>query len=449
MSAPRASAALAERALGHTQGDALVAVRHEHSLTAAFARSTPTLTSASDVRTVSVLRIVDGHPGVATVTDPDDDALRAAAHAAQAAAHAAARHGPGVFPALPAPATPRGHDGFDPATARQTADDAQAVLAAVVAARTADLQFAGTLTTGAVETAVASSAGALVSDRATHAHLEVVAHDPRSGRRGFATATATAAAAIDPSAVAREAATKAVAAGDPADLPPGAYPVVLDAPAVAELLHRLGWLAFDGLAHAEGRGALTGRLGTRVAAPRINLSDSPRFARTLPRSIDAEGVAKAPLPLIQDGVAHRVVHDTRSAALAGGGAVSTGHASRPGGAPGGVAPANLVLVGGDAADVDELAAPIDRGLYVTRVRHVATVQQSTASVAGVTADGTFLIEDGRFTRPLRDVRFSDSILRLLEATEALTARSRLAGTGRAAVVCPALRADGLRVDGRA
>ena len=111
----------------------------------------------------------------------------------------------------------------------------------------------------------------------------------------------------------------------------------------ATLLEFLGGLAFNGLAHAEGRGALGGRLGTRVAAPAINLSDSPRFAGTLPRAFDAEGVPKAPLPLIQDGVAHRVVHDPRSAARAGDGARSTGHATAPGGSPFGPAPTNLVL----------------------------------------------------------------------------------------------------------
>ena len=72
-------------------------------------------------------------------------------------------------------------------------------------------------------------------------------------------------------------------------------------------------------------------LGETVAAPAINLADSPGHPRTLPRSFDAEGTRKAPLPLIQDGVAHGVAHDIRSAALAG--ARTTGHALAPGGDP--------------------------------------------------------------------------------------------------------------------
>ena len=72
----------------------------------------------------------------------------------------------------------------------------------------------------------------------------------------------------------------------------------------------------------------------------------------------------------------------------------------------------------------------------------------------MTRDGTFLIEDGEIARPLRDVRFTDSILRLLEATEALTAQPAARVRGR--VLRPALRLrrrvpgaarDGFRVTG--
>jgi predicted Zn-dependent protease len=72
----------------------------------------------------------------------------------------------------------------------------------------------------------------------------------------------------------------------------------------------------------------------------------------------------------------------------------------------------------------------------------------------MTRDGTFLIEDGRITRPLRDVRFTDTILGLLERTEALSARNRLICEGdfygrrfASGVVCPALRVGSLRITG--
>lgn len=167
-----------------------------------------------------------------------------------------------------------------------------------------------------------------------------------------------------------------------------------------------------------------------------------------------EGVPKAPIALIADGVAANVVHDRRSAAIAGDGARSTAHATQPGGSPWGPSPTNLVMTGGGAVDSAELVAPIERGIYVTRLWYVNAVREKETLLTGMTRDGTFLIEDGEISRPLRDVRFTDSVLRLLGATEALTTTQRLVTEGEMygrrfahGVVCPALRADGFRVTG--
>ena len=91
-------------------------------------------------------------------------------------------------------------------------------------------------------------------------------------------------------------------------------------------------------------------------------------------------------------MAHRVVHDIRSAALAG--AASTGHALAPGGDPYGPHPTNLVLGGGGAADEAELCAGVERGVYVTRLWYSNVVRPKETLVTAVTRDGTFLIEDG-------------------------------------------------------
>jgi PmbA protein len=180
----------------------------------------------------------------------------------------------------------------------------------------------------------------------------------------------------------------------------------------------------------------------------------PSFPRTLARSFDADGVPKQAVPLIRDGVATAVVHDVRSAAVAGDGARSTGHAVEAGGSPEGAFPTNLVLLGGGAADEAALAAPIERGLYVTRLWYVNVVHERQALLTGMTRDGTFLIEDGRIGRPVTDVRFTDSVLRILHDTEELTAGQRLVSEGEFygrrfanGVVCPALRARGFRVTG--
>jgi PmbA protein len=446
---------IAERALGHTTGAAQATVMRERSLLSRFARSRPTQATRVDDMSVSILRVHEGHTGTADTNDLSDEGLRDVAARADAAARAAAAaaDGAGEYPGLPDAAPVPATDGFDAATAELDPAVAGAALAAAFAAcAERGLEAFGVWTAGDVETAIASSAGVRASERVTDTFMKVIARDD-GGRTGWGSDTAVAAGAIDPAAIAARAAGK-VTREEPVDLAPGEYPVVLEPEAIGELLDYFAFLAFNGLAHAEGRGALVGKLGTRIAAPSINLSDSPRFARTLPRAFDLEGVPKAPVPLIQDGIAHRVVHDTRSATRAGAGARSTGHATAPGGAGFGPHPMNLVLIGGGAADELELAAPIERGLYVTRFWYVNAVHEKQTLLTGMTRDGTFLIEDGRITRPVRDVRFTDSVLRILEATEALTGRQRLVSEaefyGRrfaTGVVVPALRAAGFRITG--
>ena len=100
-------------------------------------------------------------------------------------------------------------------------------------------------------------------------------------------------------------------------------------------------------------------------------------------------------------------------------------------------------------------APIERGLYVTRLWYLNTVHQKS-TLGDRDHARRHLPHRGRpHRRPLKDVRFTDSILRLLEATEALTATQRLVAEaefyGRrfaTGVVTPALRAQGFRVTGQ-
>jgi PmbA protein len=437
---------LAERALeAAPPGDALVQVTAERSLTMRFAASRPTQSTEVDDVTVLVAVCRDGRVGSATTNLTDRDGLREVGRAAAAAADAAARSGgPGAYPGFPGGAEVRAHHGFDAETAELDPAAAGSALErafAVCAER--GVEAHGMWSAGESTTAVASRAGAYTSEQATDVFMKVTGFAP-GGRSGYAETTGVARSEIDPGALAQRAAEKATMEGAPTMLPPGEYPVVLETHAVGTLLEWLGALAHNGLAYAEGRSALCDRLGDRVTAARINLSDSPFFARTLPRGFDAEGVPKAPLPLIQDGVAHRVVHDTRSAAMSD--ETSTGHALVPGGDAFGPVPLNLVLIGGGARDEAELARPIERGVYVTRLWYTNPVREKETLLTGVTRDGTFLIEDGRVTRPLEDMRMTDSILGVLDRCEDLGRKSRLTSEGEFygrrfayGVVCPPLR----------
>ncbi len=448
---------IAGRAASQAGPDALALVTRERSLMLRFAAGRPTQSTAIDDCTVEIAIPQKGQVGRASTNAVDDASLADCAERARLAARAAETSGgEGNFPGF----GPSAHeaallDAFDPSTAELDPVLGGAALAdAFAVAETHGLEAHGIWTVAEQEQAWANGADG-GAERRTDAFMKVICIAP-SGRSGYVAQSTVAAGAISAEGLAERAARKALADEEPAQLQPGEYPVVFEAHAVGTLCDLLASCAFNGLAHAEGRGALDGRIGEQVAASAIHLADSPNHPRTLPRSFDAEGTAKTPIPLIQDGVAQGVAHDIRSAAAAGDGAVTTGHALAPGGDGAGPHPTNLVLSGGSASDETELCAPVERGIYVTRLWYENVVRPKETLVTAVTRDGTFLIEDGRIARPLRDLRLTESVLRILSNTQALARNQTLTSDGEFygrrfayGVVCPALQADGVRFTGAA
>jgi PmbA protein len=441
---------IAHSARSCLDGEGLARVVRERSYMLRFAANRPTQATAVNDVTVELAVVRGGHLGRAATNRIDREGLARCARQATDAAELASTAGPGGHPGLRVSGGGHRPDGaFDPATARlDPMRGAAAMEAASSVAGAAGLEAHGIWTEGAVEHAVADEHDGN-EEQTTDAFFKVVCIDASRRRSGYAALAARAADELDAPALSESAARKASAGRGVAELPSGQYPVVFEHGAVGLLVALLGATAFNGLAHAEGRSALVDRLGAPVAAPAVNLADSPHYRLTLPRSFDAEGTPKRPLALIQDGVARAVVHDRRSAALAGG--ESTGHATEAGGRPDGPHPTNLVLDGGGAANVAELCAPIERGIYVTRLWYANVIRPKETLVTAVTRDGTFLIENGAVTTPLRDLRLTDSLLGMLSRVQGLTSEQRLTSEGdfygrrfASGVVCPAARVESVR-----
>jgi predicted Zn-dependent protease len=383
---------LAERALGHATGEAQATAWWERQLSAGPGRVVTT-----DAVSVEVVVVAGGRVGTAVTTDADDKGL---ARAADAAARLAAS-GPAARGDLPEPAAGREHDGYDPAV--HTLEPP------------ADLDEWSSWRAAAARTAIASSRGVRAYEQRTFGDLRVRRHGS-PGRSLELTAATVQPGELDPAALAAEADGLLGGDGGLTAVDPGEYPVVLGPWAMAEVLRRAA-LAFGG-----PQSPLAEHVGKRVAAPCINLSDSPRFAATLPRSFDAEGAPRQPLPLIQDGVAHRL-------AVAG-----TGHALTAGGV-GGSAPEHLVLVGGGATDLAELAEPIETGLLIPALSlHGAWVLGRRGAAL---AEGVSVIRAGRVAGQAANL------------AEALTARQRTvpppvqrSARTATAVVCPGVRFGG-------
>jgi predicted Zn-dependent protease len=252
------------------------------------------------------------------------------------------------------------------------------------------------------------------------AHILTVAMGEDSS--GYGSAAAMDVRALDPEAVGREAVDKALRSRNPTAIEPGAYTVILEAEAVADMLTTLGFLGLGALAVQEGHSFMNGRFGDRIAGENITIWDDGHDWRGVPMPFDCEGVPKQRVMLIENGVARGVVYDSFTAGREPG-KTSTGH-SLPAPNTSGPLPLNLFMAPGGAT-VEQMLASTQRGIWVTRFHYTNTVHPVQTVLTGMTRDGTFLIENGQLARPLKNLRFTQSILEAFGRAEMLGSELKL------------------------
>jgi len=290
---------------------------------------------------------------------------------------------------------------------------AEAVATIANMASEENLQTSGLYRLQTNRLAVVNSAGTNQYHEDTVAELSASAADDATLGQGWSIGVAHDINNLDPAALGRTAVDKAVRSRNPEPLPPGDYTVILEPAAVGQLLLFLGFLAFSGKSFAQGRGVLSGRMGETVTGTNITVIEDPFLSEFPGVPFDYEGVPKQKVTLIEQGVAKGVVHDRRSAAMAG--TESTGHALPPDNARGPY-PKNMTLLPGDAS-FEDMIASTSQGILITHFWYVNYLNPMRAQVTASTRDGTFLIENGKITKPVQNLRATPAILESLAQVE--------------------------------
>ena len=386
---------------------------------------------------VRVRVVLDKKIGVSTANTLDSARLRQLVDSAVAAAKNQPENPD--FISLPGPEPVRRLNACDDETANCDPEArAKAVRTMCALAIEQQLSAAGALETGYNEHAVANSLGVFAYDTQSFSRINTVMMSDSGS--GYAERNSTRFADLDPEGIAREAIDKAIRSRNPADLPPGDYVTILEEYAVAEMMFYLAYTGFGALAVQEGRSFMNGRFGEQIVDSRISVWDDGRDPRGYPLSFDFEGVPKQRVDLISNGVANAVVYDSYTAGREG--KRSTGHAL-PAPNPFGPFPLNLIMGTGDATK-GEMLASVDRGLWVTRFHYVNIVHPTQTVLTGMTRDGTFLIEKGEIVGPVKNFRFTQSVLEALSSVRMIGRDSLLAGSHSEAAVVPALLVDRFR-----
>ncbi len=422
------------------QTEALIEARRE-SLTR-FANNEIHQNVTSTNHTLTLRVRVGRRTGSASTNRLDSSGLRQVADRALAIARLSPED-PGL-PDLAPPAPIPALDAFVPATAASTPEERAAAVGPVMAdAAARDLNAAGALSTLATAVGFANSRGVFAFQPETYSQFTCTVRSANSS--GWVDRHRRDVRALDAAGLGRVAIEKAERSRNPGAIEPGRYTVVLEPNAVAELVSFLGTLGLGAQADQEGRSFMGGRIGERITGERATLVDDPYDPRAFGRPFDPEGSPRQRVTLIERGIARGVVHDRRTALKAG--AESTGHATPPPGTEGPL-PFSLVLSQGDTA-LEQLIASTERGILVTRFWYNRVVDAKQTLITGMTRDGTFVIEDGKLTRGLRNLRFNESVLGALERADAWgrDAEPTVFDYVGNCVVAPALRVRDFRFTG--
>lgn len=211
---------------------------------------------------------------------------------------------------------------------------------------------------------------------------------------------------IDAEKIADTAITKATFPKDPIEIGEGEYEVVLDPNCLGdEFLGYYAWLGPNARVYHEGASHISDNLGKKLYSEKLTIVDNPLDPEGVPMPFDFEGYPKAPLTLVEKGVAKAICYDSYNANRYKQG--NTGHAL-PAPNTYGPMPLNLTFTPGNKTMADMIKG-VKRGIYVTRFWYIRMLHHKLLNVTGMTRDGTFLIENGEFVAPIKNLRFTQSI----------------------------------------
>jgi PmbA protein len=305
----------------------------------------------------------------------------------------------------------------------------------------------GSFSHGSVEVAIANSLGVEAYQDYSDFFIHLIVAN--GGGSGYGSVVGRDPDSLDVERLAVEAVSK-VSKSEPVQVDPGEYEVILEPYAVNEFLSFLAFLGFNALSVQEKRSFFCGSFGQKMVDGSITIFDDGLDPAGLQVPFDFEGVPKERVTFFEEGVARNVAYDSFTAGREG--KRSTGHALVAPNTAGPI-PLNLFMKAGNSS-VEEMVRSTRKGIYVTRFHYTNVVEPMKAVITGMTRDGTFLIDSGEIKNPIKNLRFTESILEALSRVSAISKERRICSEGTVysrrfvtGSLVPAIKVDGFNFSG--
>jgi PmbA protein len=360
--------------------------------------------------------------GVASTNVVDGDGIKNVVH--QALEIARAQGEKEDYYGLPEPKSVADVNVFDRKTAEYDPRARAAAAGKVIsAAKSAGMKAAGSFKTSENVLGVANSKGVTTFHPYTSVELVTVIDSGVSS--GYGEASAWKVDDVNVGGIAEDAVKRAELSKDPRDIEPGKYDVVLEHYCLSDIMKWMAFVVFDTKNVLEGRSLLSKRMGEKIMGDNITITDDGLNPAGISIPFDYEGIPKEKVELVKNGVAAGLLYDTATSHEAK--KPNNGHALPPG-YTGGPIPLDIFIEPGDT-DVETMISSMEKGLYITRFHYInGFVEPMQAVFTGMTRDGTFWVEDGKIAYPVKNLRWTQSMLAAFSNVVMISKERKLFGS---------------------
>ena len=410
---------LLERALSFSKADAFEAnIFGNRGGNIRYARNSVSTAGANDDTTLVVQSNFGTRTGTVTANEFDDASIERAVRRSEELARLAPEDPEFMPPLGPQQYVAPSAGAYTPATAGITPDyRARVAGASITPASARDCTAAGFFQDGVNWQGMLNSKGLAAFYRQTQASLSVTVRSNDGTGSGYVARDVNDIAGFNPEEISGIALEKAVASRNPQAIEPGKYTVILEPEAVVEMLQPLVG-SFNARQTDEGRSFLSkagggSKLGEKFVDERISIWSDPQDKDVPASPWIGDGRATARTMWIDKGVVANLFYSRYWAEKQK--------------KPATPFPTNMLMSGGNAS-VADMIKDVARGVLVTRFWYIRFVDPQTLLLTGLTRDGTFFIENGAIKHAIKNFRFNESPIIMLNNVEALGRPIRVQGS---------------------
>jgi len=399
-----------------------------HSSHLRFAVNTATTSGTSENTTLLIRSTFGKRSGSYSINQFDERTLENAVRKSEETAQLAPED-PEFMPAL-GPQEYEKVEAFDDATAKVSPDfRARAAAVSIKQSQEKDLISAGFITDGASFSSIANSKGLFGYHKATRATYSCTARTKDGTGSGWVGRGYNKVSMLDAGNLFPIAAEKAIRSANPRTLEPGVYEAVLEPSATADMLSGLNF-ALDARSADEGRSYFArkgggNRVGEKLFGENVTIFSDPTNPEVPGMPYSFGGLPQKKITWIEAGVLKNLVYSRFWAQKQGKEPVPP--------------PSNILMKGGDAT-LEELIKAVKRGVLLTSLWYIRSLDPQTMLLTGLTRDGVFYIENGEIKYPVKNFRWNESPAFVLNNIVAMTKPMRVMGkeSGQANVSVPAI-----------